>query len=119
MSGDRRRRRHGKSRVAQPPVTHSGYIDRNPLLKFVVSSADCYKLPPPLAPLGNCATSGAIRALNRSLELENFLFPPKQFSAAVKAPSPWPALHRSDHALFVLVLASLYAGDAHQPAQLN
>jgi hypothetical protein len=76
-------------------------------------------LPPPLALLGNCATSGAIRALNRSLELENLLFSPKQFSAAMKAPSPWPALLRSDHALSVLVLAYLYTGDAHQPAQLN
>jgi hypothetical protein len=78
-----------------------------------------YKLSVPSALLGNHTPNAPARASDYPPERSNFEFPPNLSRTPHCVSSPWPALHRSDHALLTLVSALLYALDASRPGQLN
>jgi hypothetical protein len=78
-----------------------------------------YKLSMPSAPLGSQASSAPTRVSDCPPERSNLGFPPNWSRTPYCVSSLWPALHRSDHALLALVLASLHARDAARPDQLN
>jgi hypothetical protein len=78
-----------------------------------------YKLGVPSAPLFSQASSAPTRVSDCPPKRSNLGFPPNWSRTPYRVSSPWPALHRSDHALLALVLASLRARDAARPGQLN
>jgi hypothetical protein len=66
-----------------------------------------YKLSVPSAPLGSQASNAPTRVSDCPPESSNLRFPQNQSRTPYCVSSPWPALHRSDHALLTLVLAFL------------
>jgi hypothetical protein len=57
-------------------------------------------------------------APSRSPVCSNFEFPPNTLKNTAEPGSPWPAVHRSDHVLSVLVLAFPCVPITHRPNQL-
>jgi hypothetical protein len=87
--------------------------------KLGATALGYYKLVPQPAPLSSYAPSEPALTSNRPPQLPNLGFSPNLSRTPHCVSSPWPALHRSDHALLALVSALLCALNASRPGQLN